>query len=70
MRKLVSALVVTTGLTLLSGPAHAQDAQYPSRPVRFIIGFAPGLSGQGTTARAAAPACWTPPRPSRCWINA
>jgi hypothetical protein len=30
MRKLVSALAVTAGLTLLAGPAHAQDGRgYP-----------------------------------------
>jgi tripartite-type tricarboxylate transporter receptor subunit TctC len=37
----VSAIAVALSFCV-AGAAHAQDAPYPSKPVRFVLGFAPG----------------------------
>jgi tripartite-type tricarboxylate transporter receptor subunit TctC len=45
MRKAILA-----GLLALAAPVHAQVADYPSRPVRILVGFTPG-GGPDITAR-------------------
>jgi hypothetical protein len=50
MRKLVSALAVTTGLTLLSGPAHAQDGRnYPPGSGRLAVSESTVSPGESFT---------------------
>ena len=43
-RGLAAALAAATLLATVAGPAQAQDAAagYPSRPIRIVVGFAPG----------------------------
>ena len=51
----VSRIVLTAAaLVCFSTPLAAADGQYPSRPIRMLIGFAPG-GGTDTTARALTP---------------
>lgn len=46
MNKLSTVLLLAAALFLVSGPAHAQ---YPTKPIRFIVGFPPGGSADPTT---------------------
>ena len=41
MRKLVSALAITAGLTLLAGPAFAQDDYPPESPEEMPVSESP-----------------------------
>jgi len=44
-RRVVLAIALLVGATVVSAPAHAQDpgaANYPNRPIRMIVGFAAG----------------------------
>jgi hypothetical protein len=50
MRKLVSALAVTTGLALLAGPAHAQDGHdYPPSSGRLAVSESTVSPGESFT---------------------
>jgi tripartite-type tricarboxylate transporter receptor subunit TctC len=40
--KLMAALIVLLGLSLLAGKSHAQPADYPRKPVTLVVGFTPG----------------------------
>jgi tripartite-type tricarboxylate transporter receptor subunit TctC len=41
-RLLVPTLAMLATLLCLIGPAQAQEANYPSKPIRLVVGFAPG----------------------------
>ncbi len=39
---LAASLVVGLGSSLLTAPAHAQGAEWPNKPIKIVVGFAPG----------------------------
>jgi tripartite-type tricarboxylate transporter receptor subunit TctC len=50
MLKLASTLLLFAGAMAAASAAHAQSGQFPTRPVRILVGSAPG-GGLDTTAR-------------------
>jgi tripartite-type tricarboxylate transporter receptor subunit TctC len=52
-RKIVSLLIVLLGFSLITSSVFAQSGVYPSKPIRFIVPFAPGGSTD-VTARVLA----------------
>jgi tripartite-type tricarboxylate transporter receptor subunit TctC len=50
--------IAPLGLMLAFGPLSASAADYPDKPIRMLVGFAPG-GGTDTTARA--PPATSPP---------
>jgi tripartite-type tricarboxylate transporter receptor subunit TctC len=52
-RRPVAAAIVAT-LTSPAALVHAAEGEYPSKPIRMLVGFAPG-GGTDTTARALTP---------------
>jgi tripartite-type tricarboxylate transporter receptor subunit TctC len=51
MKSRYSALLLLAGAMAVASAAHAQSGQFPTRPIRILVGSAPG-GGLDTTARA------------------
>jgi tripartite-type tricarboxylate transporter receptor subunit TctC len=51
MKSRYSALLLLAGAMSVASAAHAQSGQFPTRPIRILVGSAPG-GGLDTTARA------------------
>jgi hypothetical protein len=63
-RRLVTLLAGAVAAAVLTGTASAQnDASYPTKPVRIVVGFAAG-GGNDQVARIIGPRLFRDPRPA------